>query len=377
MKIQLVVRSYSKKFGLSRYTESICKALKDVGIDYELITPDYPIWVRGVHQLLKPFGFDTKRFFTTYPIRANLQHDALTHLTTQQMAALLWRNPKLHPVVITVHDIVPYLVRKDTEQSTFRHPFEKLFDEQAMRYLESADAIISISQYTKKTLIENLSLTEAKIRVVLYGVDHDVFRPVEVPDNFLGRYGLPGDHRIILYVGSENPRKNLTRLVTAFASLDPKSSRLLFLKVGSPENIPQFQALKDLVQDFSLEGNVFFIDHPPEDDLVVFYNLADLFVFPSLYEGFGMPPLEAMACGTPVVSSNAASLPEVVGDAAILVDPYAVDAMAAAMARVLEDPELAHRMRVKGLERASLFTWEQTALETIEVYKSVSAAKLN
>ena len=145
----------------------------------------------------------------------------------------------------------------------------------------------------------------------------------------------------------------------------------MILKIGTPEYIPQYQKLKALIQDLSLEDNVTFINHPTEEDLVAFYNVADLFVFPSIYEGFGLPPLEAMACGTPVVCSNAASLPEVVGDAAITFDPYDTAAIAGAMQRVLEDPELAAELRQKGLARASQFTWERTARETIAVYQKV------
>jgi glycosyltransferase involved in cell wall biosynthesis len=371
IKIQIVVRHYEEKFGLARYTTAILQALGETGTPHSLISPNYPLPVRAAHGLLTHFGFDVQRFFTTYPVAVSLDRKALKHLTAQQMATLLWTKAGIHPVVITVHDIVPYLVRHDPEQSTFRHPFDVWFDKLAMEGLKRADWLIAISQFTKKTLVEALACPEEKIDVVLYGVDHTVFRPVPVPADFRTRYGLEKAGRCLLYVGAESPRKNLPRLLQALAMLKERVPDVRLVKVGTPEYRPQFQKLKQLIRDLALEESVQFIDHPPEEDLVVFYNMADIFVFPSLYEGFGLPPLEAMACGTPVVCSNAASLPEVVGDAAITVDPYDVEALAQAMHRVLSNEDLRQDLSQRGLARAAGFTWERTARETVAVYKKV------
>jgi glycosyltransferase involved in cell wall biosynthesis len=120
-----------------------------------------------------------------------------------------------------------------------------------------------------------------------------------------------------------------------------------------------------------LENHMHFMGFVPEDDLPALYNGADLFAFPSLYEGFGLPVLEAMACGTPVITSNVSSLPEVAGNAALLVDPYNVDELAGAIRRILSDPALAADLRARGLERARQFSWERTAQETLEVYRNV------
>lgn len=375
MEIQLVVREYQKKFGLARYTATILQALEEAGTCYSLAAPNYPLPVKAAHSMLAPFGFDVRRFFTTYPISASLKGSALKHLTTQQMATLLWTNANIHPVVVTVHDIVPYLVRHDREQSTFRHPFDVWFDRLAMTGLKRADRIVAISQHTKKTLVEALGCPPDMIEVVLYGVDHEVFRPVPVAPDFFRRHGLEESCRYLLYVGAESPRKNLPRLIHAFAILRETMPDLRLVKVGTPEYMAQYQQLRDLLRELNLEPFVHFIDHPPEDDLVAFYNMADLFVFPSLYEGFGMPPLEAMACGTPVVCSNATSLPEVVGDAALTVDPYDVDALAGAMQRVLSDAGLARDLGRRGLARAAGFTWERTARETVAVYEKVLAQR--
>jgi glycosyltransferase involved in cell wall biosynthesis len=131
-----------------------------------------------------------------------------------------------------------------------------------------------------------------------------------------------------------------------------------------------------MIVSLGLERSIQWLSQVSEEDLPLFYNLAKGFIFPSLYEGFGLPVLEAMACGTPVVTSNAASLPEVAGEAALLVDPYRVEEITAAMRRVLEEPGLAQELRQKGLARARQFTWEKTAQQTIAVYEKVLGGKL-
>lgn len=371
MRVELLVRPYRQMIGLARYTVSLCQTLTRIGMEYSLVSPTYPLPVRVAHRFLTPLGFDARTFFTTYPLAAPLSRDALKHLTAQQMATLFWFKPQLHPTIVTVHDIVPYLVRRDRTQSTFRHPFDLFFDRLAMLGLRQADALISVSHFTKETLVEMLGCPAERVFVIREGVEHDVFRPLPVQGEFRSRYQLDNQFRYILYVGSENPRKNLPRLICAFAQVREALPNVKFIKVGSPENLPQAEQLRKQVQQMGLADSVLFYGHVSDEDLALFYNLADLFVFPSLYEGFGLPPLEAMACGTPVVCSNAASLPEVVGDAAILVDPYDVEGLAEAMYRVLTDTDLREELRAKGLERARQFTWERTARETVAVYQEV------
>jgi glycosyltransferase involved in cell wall biosynthesis len=371
LKIQLLTRPYRQMIGLARYARSLCQALAKAGIAYSLANPTYPWPIQLGHKLLAPFGFDVRTFFTTYPLAASLDGSALKHLTAQQMATLLWFRPGLHPVVVTVHDIVPFLVRSDREQSTFRHPLDVLFDRLAMSGLKRADALICVSHFTKETVVQELGCSPEKVFVVHEGVAHDVFRPCSVPDAFCERYLVDRRCRYILYVGSENPRKNLPRLVRAFGSVHEELPEARLIKIGSPEYLPQAEHLRRQVQRMGLADFVLFYEHVPDDDLALFYNLADLFVFPSLYEGFGLPPLEAMACGTPVVCSNAASLPEVAGDAAIMVDPHDGYSLAQAMLRVLTDADLRQKMRHKGLARARMFTWERTARETLAVYREV------
>jgi glycosyltransferase involved in cell wall biosynthesis len=181
------------------------------------------------------------------------------------------------------------------------------------------------------------------------------------------RYGLP--ERFILHVGTIEPRKNLPTLFQSLKLLSTREVRLVIAgrKGWSCEEI--FAQLARL----GLESQVVFTGFVLDEDLPALYSLAEVFAYPSLYEGFGLPPLEAMACGTPVVSSNSSSLPEVVGDAAILVAPGDVPGWKEAFETLLARPELKASLRESGLRRASRFTWEAAALKTREVYREVYA----
>jgi glycosyltransferase involved in cell wall biosynthesis len=210
-----------------------------------------------------------------------------------------------------------------------------------------------------------------KVEVVYLGICEN-FRPLpegEV-EAFRKKRGLP--ERFILFVGTIEPRKNLTRLIEAFSLLSPLSplpfpfSPLPLVIVGAKGWL--YEEVFAKVEELGLEREVIFPGYIPWGELPLWYNAATIFVYPSLYEGFGLPPLEAMACGTPVIASNASSLPEVVGDAGILVSPGDVDGLAEAMKLLLSDETLREDLSRRGLRRAKGFSWEKTAEKTVQVY---------
>lgn len=234
-----------------------------------------------------------------------------------------------------------------------------------------AKRVVAISASTKRDIINLLGVPEEKVDVVPCGVDDD-FRPVDKPellDELRRKHSLPP--RMLLFVGTIEPRKNLTTLLKSYALLRERMKPPP-LVIGGPRGWRHGEVFS-LAEELDLLDEVLFPGYIARDELPLWYNAADLFVYPSLYEGFGLPPLEAMACGTPVVVSDTSSLPEVVGDAGILVDPTSAEELAQAMERVLTDIELRDLLRARGLERARTFTWQRTARDTVSVYNRAVA----
>ncbi len=231
--------------------------------------------------------------------------------------------------------------------------------------------ILTVSEASKRDIIRFLNVPADKVIVVYNAIDErfGVAPSEEAIARVRERYQL--DHRFVLYVGNIKPHKNLVRLVEAFDRLRARGfDDLTLLIIG--DEISKLPALRRAVHSHKLHKRVRFLGYLPDDTLAVLYRLAGVFVFPSLYEGFGLPPLEAMACGAPVVTSNVSSLPEVTGDAAVLVDPYDADSIADGVAKVLSDPALRDEMRAKGIARAQEFSWERSVSRTREIYQEVA-----
>ncbi len=234
------------------------------------------------------------------------------------------------------------------------------------RVTEKAEKLITASEHTKSDLVEYFNVCAEKIEVIPYGVD-EKFHPVEDEDllsSFRKKHNLPQD--FILYVGNLKSHKNLGILLRAFKLLrtQKKVEESLVLTTGGKSA----DELLRQVHDEGIEQWVKVLPFMPDEELALLYNCARLFAFPSLYEGFGLPPLEAMASGVPVVCSNAASLPEVVGEAAIMCDPADYEAFADGMYRLLADDSLRSKLIAEGRKRAKLFSWAETGKGTMSVY---------
>jgi glycosyltransferase involved in cell wall biosynthesis len=231
--------------------------------------------------------------------------------------------------------------------------------------------VLTVSEASKRDILHFFDIPPEKIVVVHNAIDErfGVAPSEEATAQVRERYQL--DHRFVLYVGNIKPHKNLVRVVEAFDRLRKRGfDDLTLLIIG--DEISKLPALRRAVHSHKLHKHVRFLGYLPDETLAILYRLAAVFVFPSLYEGFGLPPLEAMACGAPVVTSNVSSLPEVTGDAAVLVDPYDVESIADGIARVLSDPALREDMRVKGMARAREFSWERSVARTREIYREVA-----
>jgi len=279
------------------------------------------------------------------------------HLPNQDFGryALFLKNP----FIVTVHDLV---------RSCFRYAQETISERVLLKLdikgIKRASHIIADSQNTRKDLIKYLKISENRITVIYPGVDHSIFKPYNI--KLL-------DKRYILYVGSERPRKNLGRLLEAFAKLKTEFPELKLVKVGTPGRSETYRRnMMAKLDSLGITQDVIFVDFISELDLAHYYSSATLLAYPSLYEGFGLPPLEAMACGCPVVTSNSSSLPEVIGEAGIMVNPNDTESLAQAMRQVLTDSKLRDDMIRKGLEQAKRFSWKKTAEQTQEVYNKAA-----
>lgn len=266
--------------------------------------------------------------------------------------------------VLTVFDATPLLLKTHTLKTRLS---QRLL---LGRFVRAADHIITLSENSKADIMRIFGLPEDRITVT-YLAAGDHFRP-DIPADTIQRiqrtHQLPST--FFVSVGTLEPRKNLVRLVEAFRPVAARHPDCALVLVGSRGwgRGP----LLETVRRLGLEGRVQFLDGVGDDDLPGIYRAALALVYPSLYEGFGLPPLEAMQCGCPVITSDVSSLPEVVGDAALLVDPYRVDRIEAAMEELLLDRAKRERLTEKGLDRARRFTWERCAAETISVYDQVA-----
>ncbi len=354
--------TYYSQAGIAQYTQHLIRELAQIGTDDEFLIlhsrKDRRTLASAPHQ---------RRVACWTPAHHRLERLALA-VEIAPLRLDLLHSPDfippwdgVHRAVITIHDLA-FLYYPEFLTADSRHYYHG----QIQAAVRRADHIIAVSEATRADVIAKLDVPADKVSTVLEAASEH-FRPASADDvaRTRARYGLPAEY--ILFVSTFEPRKNIGGLLRAYA----------LLRVDLPDAPPLilagrrgwlFEETFALSAQLGLDDHVMWLEDIPHDELPPLYSGAMVFCLPSFYEGFGLPPLEAMACGTPVVVANRASLPEVVGDAGLLVNPDDPASIADALYHVLTDTALAANLRQRGLEQAAQFSWHKTAYQTLAIY---------
>jgi len=380
VKIALDIRRMTE-FGIGTYTRNVVRALGRLDRTTKYFLIGSPEKVKEIGSL--PANFHTvplleadttaKGYFEFRTILKRLDVDVV------HIPHLFWLPRSLPcPYVMTVHDVLEHMARSKGHSGLRRSLHYQL----TRRVLLGAARIFAVSQFSKSEVEKLFGIPSPKIEVVynaiderfLHGHTNDADRQL-IAERYLVTYPF------LLYAGRISPHKNLVRIIEAFSALKgelEKENRLPDLKlIIIGDDLSSHPDLRRTVIRSGVHNDVRFFGFVPIDILRIFYDLAIAFIFPSLYEGFGLPPLEAMAHGTPVVTSNMSSLPEVVGNAAVLVNPENVFEIMRATHRVLVDSTLREKLKVRGYERANHFSWDESARRILKVYREVAGAPDN
>lgn len=378
MKVALDIRRITD-FGVGTYTRNIVRALGRLDQTNQYFLIGSPHKVAEIGPLPAAFktipllddGTTAKGYIEFRGILKRLRCD-LVHIPH-----LFWMPRSLPcPYVMTVHDLLEHMYRAHDRSSLRR----SLHFHLTRRVLKGAGRILAVSRFTKSEIEKLFGISSSRIEVVYNAID----------ERFLRGHASDSDRQILaerylvtypylLYAGRISPHKNLLRIIEAFSALktelekEGKASDLKLIIIG--DELSKHPDLRRTVIRSGVQNDVRFMGFVPIEMLRVFYDSAKVFVFPSLYEGFGLPPLEAMAHGTPVVTSNTSSLPEVVGNAAVLVNPENVFEIMRALRRVLLDQAVREKIKQRGYEQAKKFSWDTSARRIIEIYEEVAGKR--
>jgi glycosyltransferase involved in cell wall biosynthesis len=342
--------------------------------------PESEYWLYTDHRRPLPVEAPNFRpYFVPVGAQSRLRNHLFTALALPLLAArhgldvlhipntmpLVYRR---RPTVVTIFDLTEFALPQRV-YGAGRHGYRRLVNRLAAH---TADVVITTSANTKRDIVHYLGMAPGKVRVIYPGVDHDRFRPRVIGParraELAQRYGLPD--RYLLHTGKIQPRKNLARVVRAFHQVRHAHPDVHLVLAGPRGWMDRDVGLA--IEELGLAEAIHFTGLVTEEDLPELYNVAEMLVFPSLYEGFGFPLVEAMACGTPVVTAATSSLGEIAADAALTVDPTSVEEIAAAIAACLRDGDLRQALRQKGLALAGRFTWPRCAAETVACYRDVA-----
>lgn len=266
------------------------------------------------------------------------------------------------PLIITLHDVIPYKMPE-----TVSKRYLNIFLNEVPKIIPMCDSIITVSNYSKKDIIDMFGYPENKI-FVTYLAPEEMYKPLDTNVSkqlIKERYGISDNY--ILYIGGFSPRKNINGLIEAYSLLPDNIRKETKLVIAGNKGI-SYELYKKRAQELNVDNDIIFPGFVSLYDMPYLYNASKLFVYPSYYEGFGLPPVEAMACGIPVIASNSTSIPEILEDAAVLINPDNTDGLKSAICNVLYDEALRKSLIQKGFVRTSQLKWRKTAIDTINAY---------
>jgi len=352
------------------YADGLVTALRELYPEWEVLEANpRPVGVTGSSSLIQGLYKYYEKFFC-YPLRLRQYEADIYHVIDQSYAHLVYWLTDV-PVVVTCHDLINFRQPENLWQHARFPILSMLAWRFSVKGLRKAHHVLADSEYTAKDIMQRLGVDGERISVIPIGLDpiFDQIQQEDLIQSFRARHGVSSEEICLLHVGGNAPRKNVTVLLKVVKVLKDKGIPAVLWKIGADFTPQQ----KHLIQEYGIERNITHLGQMNDEDraLSLAYNAADILIIPSLYEGFGIPVLEAMACGTPVITSNVSSLPEVAGDAARLVSPHNVEEIVDEVLRIAYDPILRQRLVDKGLCRAEMFSWNVVAADIAGIYAQV------
>ena len=376
MRVAIIRREPQISLSMDVYADSLIEGLKTVRPNWNIVefaSGKNWSWSKG-NKIFNGLRKYYQRYWQ-YPQIISRQKFDIVHIVDHSDGHFAyWLKDNDIPIAITCHDLINFYQPENINQQA-KLPFlsTKIW-QYAVKGLCEANKIITVSHNTAQDVTKILNIESEKLKTIPDAVE-SVFQPLPQGEikALRQQYGLSPQTFCLLHVGSNHPRKNVFSILKTLAVLKQRSLDVNFLKAGGDFTDVEKQYIKDR----NLANSVSYLGKPDKATLVEIYNAADVLISPSLYEGFGITILEAMACGTPVITSNLTSLPEVAGDAAILVEPLNIDAIVDAVRLIQKKADLRQSLIDKGFARAKLFTWEKTAEAVARLYETLVNQKVS
>lgn len=355
--------------GIGTYTYELINSISKIDSEneYLIFMPDNSLNDLSTKKNIKFRNINVNiknNFWDEVNIPNILENDEIEIYHVPQNGVGLPANKKC-PFVITLHDIIPYKMPE-----TVSERYLKIFNDEIPKIVSMCDGIITVSNFSKEDIANTFNFPKDKIYVTYLSAEK-IYKPLNKILSkriIASKYGIDDD--FILYVGGFSPRKNISGLITAFSKLKLSSTNSLKLVIAGRKGL-SYENYLSLTEKLDISSKVIFPGFIDVMDMPYLYNSAKLLVYPSFYEGFGLPPLEAMSCGTPVIVSNVTSLPEIFSKSSIMVDPYDENALCSAIHECIENKVLKNTLIDKGFSLCKKLTWQSTAISTINSYKNI------